>query len=85
MTSTSNTYKQAIFLLNEAFAKTLPSKKELAIRSFIQGLFFGLGTTIGVSIILTIITFTINQLKLFPIFNSVIQQTNVERIIHSSK
>lgn len=74
-------YQKAVYLLNQAFAKTIPSKRQLSIRSFLQGLFFGLGTSIGVSIVLAVLTFTLNQLKLIPVFDTVIRDTGVEQIL----
>jgi len=61
--------------------KFYPSTKQLIWRSFLQGVFVGLGTTIGVSIIIAILTYTISQLKLVPILKDIINQTNVEKVL----
>jgi hypothetical protein len=77
-------YTKKATQLIEAIGKVYPSTPQLIWKSFLQGIFFGLGTTIGVSIILTILTFTLNKMKLIPVFDRIINQTRIERIVPSS-
>lgn len=66
--------------LVQSLNKLYPSIKQLIWRSFLQGIFVGLGTTIGVSIVLAILTYTISQLKLIPVFKDIINQTHMEKV-----
>jgi uncharacterized BrkB/YihY/UPF0761 family membrane protein len=67
--------------LIESINKIYPSTKQLVWRSFLQGIFVGLGTTIGVSIILAILTYSISKLKVIPILKEIIDQSNVEKVL----
>jgi len=67
--------------LVQSFERIYPSTKQLIWRSFLQGIFVGLGTTIGVSIVLALLTYTISQLKLLPILKDIINQSQVEKIL----
>jgi len=67
--------------LIETIDKIYPSTRELIWKSFLRGVFVGLGTTIGASIVLALVTYTISQLKVIPIVKQIIIQTNVEDIL----
>lgn len=67
--------------LLQAIENVYPSTKELIIKSFLRGIFIGLGTTIGASIVIAILTFTISQLKLVPVIKQIINQTNIEQVL----
>lgn len=67
--------------LSKAIERTVPPAHVLMSRSFIQGLFFALGTTVGVSIVLGLVTFIISELKLIPIISDIIKQMQVEQYI----
>lgn len=71
-------------LLIRALEFAFPSYKNLIIRSFIQGIFFGLGTTIGVTLVVALATFFITSLKIIPEIDYLIQQSQVEEVFESS-
>lgn len=77
--------QEKIDKLIKALENIYPSTKELIWKSFLKGLFIGLGTTVGVSIVLAVITYSLNQLKLIPIIKQIIIQTNVEEILPGNK
>jgi hypothetical protein len=64
-----------------AVDRVYPPTRELMGKSFLQGISFGLGTTIGVSIILAVLTYMLNNLKHVPVFEQIIMQTQVERVL----
>jgi hypothetical protein len=70
-----------IEILTQAVERVYPSAKGLMWRSFIQGIFVGLGTTVGLAIVIGIATFIIAQLKDIPAFRVIIDQTKVEQIL----
>jgi galactitol-specific phosphotransferase system IIC component len=47
--------------LIHAMDKAYPPVSHLIVRSFVQGVFIGLGTTVGLSIILSIIAFILKM------------------------
>ena len=61
--------KRIDFLLH-AIERTYPSLGRLMWRSFLQGLFVALGSTIGLTIFLALVTFVLNQLRFIPLINS---------------
>jgi len=48
-------------------------KHELFVK-FLQGIAFGLGTTIGVSVVLTLLGFLIKQVNLIPVIGGFVSQ-----------
>jgi hypothetical protein len=64
-----------------AIDRVYPSTRELMGKSFLQGISFGLGATIGVSIILAVLTYMLNNLKQVPVFEQIITQTQLERVL----
>lgn len=81
MTETEKEKAQRLDQLVHSLNRLYPSTKQLIWRSFLQGIFVGLGTTIGVSIVLAILTFTISQLKLIPVLKDIINQSNFEKVL----
>lgn len=67
-------------ILIQAVDKVYPSTKKLMIRSFIQGIFTALGATVGLTVVLTILTFVLAQLRVLPILNNVIDKTQIEEV-----
>jgi hypothetical protein len=70
-----------IELLLEAIEAKYPSYPVLIGQSFLRGIFTGLGATIGVSIVLTLITFILAQLRVFPALERVLEQWPVEELL----
>ena len=68
-----------------AVDRVYPRTRELMGKSFLQGISFGLGTTIGVSIVLAVLTYTITNLKAIPVLKEIITQMQVESILPKSK
>lgn len=50
-------------------------------RSFLSGLFFVLGTTIGVAIFIAFLTFIINQLRTVPALREIIDRIRIQRFL----
>jgi hypothetical protein len=63
-----------IELLLAALEKQYPSYWQLIGQSLLRGLFTGLGATIGVSLVLGILTYVLSQLALFPELEYVLEQ-----------
>lgn len=68
-------------MLLKSVDKIFPSYRQLIMRSFLQGIFVALGTTIGFSIVIAIVTFMLSQLKLIPTFQYIIDRTHIEQVI----
>jgi type IV secretory pathway TrbF-like protein len=49
-------------------------------RSFVHGIFVGLGATIGVSILVGLATYLITQARVVPLLHDVIDNTNIEQV-----
>lgn len=74
-------FKRKIDILIKSVDRIYPKMHNLIWRSFVHGLFFGLGTTIGLSIVLAIVAFILNQLKLIPGISNFINQANIEEVM----
>jgi hypothetical protein len=72
----SDEYLKKTAQLIQVIGKVYPSNRQLAGKSFLQGVFFGLGTTLGVSIVLAILTFALNQLRFIPVLSRIIDQVS---------
>lgn len=72
-------------MLTQAVEKIYPDAKHLMWRSFLQGLFVSIGATIGFSLLIAIITFTLTQLKVIPGMKDIINQTQIEKVIDTTK
>ncbi len=84
---THNTNRQSLEKADQlirAIEHVYPSNKVLIGKSFLRGIFFGLGTTIGATIILGIVGFVLSQLKTVPYIKQIIIQTNVDEVIRES-
>jgi formate/nitrite transporter FocA (FNT family) len=57
----------------QAVEDLYPSTKQLIWRSFLRGIFMGLGTTVGVSIVLALLTFLVSLLAYNPVFRDIIE------------
>lgn len=68
-----------------AVDRVYPTPRELVGKSFLQGISFGLGTTIGVSIVLAVLTYMITNLKAIPVLKEFISQTQVESVLPKSQ
>lgn len=62
-----------------------PTIKQLMWRNFLRGIAFGLGTTVGVALIIGILTYFISQLKTIPFFETLINETRIEDVIPNKR
>lgn len=74
-----------IELLIQSIENIYPSTKELIWKSFLRGIFIGLGTTIGASIVIAALAYTISELKSVPVLKQIIIQTNVEEVLSDTE
>lgn len=68
-------------ILTSAVDKVYPSMKRLILRSFVQGLFVALGSTVGLSIIIALITFILVQTKNVPFLEKYIPEKQIEKVL----
>lgn len=71
-----------IEILASAIDKVYPNIKTLMFRSFIQGVFVALGTTVGLSLVLAIFTFILRQLGIIPAIGDIIKSWQLENYLH---
>lgn len=57
------------------------STKQLIWKNFLKGISFSLGTTVGLAIIIALLTYFISQLKTIPLLEQIITTTNLETIL----
>jgi hypothetical protein len=60
-------------LLLEAMEQAFPSTRQLIWRSFLRGIFIGLGTTLGASIVLAGITYILSEFGLAELIENLIE------------
>jgi hypothetical protein len=72
---------QKVDKLIQAIEGVYPSTKVLVWKSFLRGIFFGLGTTIGVSIVLAMLGFVITGLSELPFLREIILQMQIEDVL----
>ena len=66
--------QQKLEILINSINNVYPSFPKLLVRSFSQGLFIALGATIGLSIVLAVITFILNRLGLTASLKEILPQ-----------
>ncbi len=74
---------QKIEALLAAAEKLHPTMRNLLFRSFLQGLFMALGSTIGFAIVITIISIILTQLQVFPVINDFLEYWKVNQYLRS--
>jgi hypothetical protein len=52
------------------------SRKTIMINNFIGGLFFALGSTVGLAIIIALLTFILSKVNLIPFLGSYLAELN---------
>lgn len=60
----------------EKFEGVKRSLKDIAINNFVGGIMWGLGATIGLSLLLAIIGFVVGQIDWIPIIGDFVTKTN---------
>ena len=81
MTTEDQLLKSKLIHFMKAVEEINPSTKQLIWKSFLRGLFFGLGTTLGVSVVLALLTFILNQIAQVPALHGIIDVTPFEGLI----
>lgn len=61
--------------------RVYPSLPKLMGRSFLMGLATSLGATVGVTIILGILAYVLQQMRIIPYLGDIIPQDTIERLI----
>lgn len=68
-------------ILISSIEKVYPSPKKLFIRSFLTGLFTALGATVGLSIVIALLTLALTYLKFLPFAGDIIENSQVEEVL----
>lgn len=79
--SEDKTVIKKVEILTESIERIYPSLSKLMFRSFISGIFFSLGTTIGLSLILATATFLLTQLRVLPGVEELINNTQIQYVL----
>lgn len=66
-------------LIVAAIDKIHPSWPKLIARGFVVGIFTGLGATIGVSIVISLLAFLLTQLETIPFVNTLIENSQIQQ------
>jgi len=81
MPDLNKTQLKKLELLLAATDRIYPSLPKLMARSFIQGLFMGLGSTLGLAIIIALISLIVAQLKIVPAFSDFIEYWRISQYL----
>lgn len=58
------------------------NKKKIFVNNFIGGVSFALGSTVGLAIVIALLTFVLRQINLIPFFGSYVAEINKFIITH---
>ncbi len=72
-------------ILTQAVERVYPTSKYLLWRSFLQGVFAALGSTVGLIIILGFGAFLLMQFKFLPPINSFLKTPVMEKVLPQNK
>lgn len=78
-------FQKKVEILIRAVDKIYPSMKVLMLRSFVQGIFVALGSTIGFAIVLGILALILNQLQAIPFFDRAIENYQLDKVIQDQQ
>lgn len=68
-----------IEILTRSVERVYPHLSTLMWRSFIQGVFIALGSTVGLAIIITIASFILNELRFLPVVSDFLNAVNIQQ------
>jgi hypothetical protein len=68
-------------ILTQAVEKVYPSAKWLMWRSFLQGLFVALGSTVGLSIVIALLTFFLLQTQHIPFLENLVPEKQIKELL----
>lgn len=77
-TDTDKEFTKKAKLIFQAIDKIHPSYPKLIARSFVVGIFTGLGATIGASIVISLLAFLLTQLETVPFINTIIENSQIQ-------
>ncbi len=77
----SKDLEKKLDILLSSVDRVYPRTRTLLVRSFLAGLFTAIGTTVGLSIVIALATFTLRQLKVIPPLQMIIQETQIEKFV----
>lgn len=78
-------FQKKVEILIGAVDKIYPSMKVLMFRSFVQGIFVALGSTIGLAIVLGILAVILHQLQAIPIVDQAIKNMQLDKVIEEQQ
>jgi hypothetical protein len=78
-------FQKKVEILIRAVDKIYPSMKVLMFRSFVQGIFVALGSTVGLALVLGILAVVLHQLQAIPIIDQAIKNTQLDRVIEEQQ
>lgn len=58
------------------------SKRKIIVNNFIGGLFFALGSTVGLAIVIALLTFVLSKVNLIPFIGSYLAELNRFIVTH---
>lgn len=70
-----------IEILTRSVERVYPRLTTLMWRSFVQGIFVALGSTVGLAIVITILTFLLHQLRFIPVVSDFLELINIPRYL----
>lgn len=62
----------------EHYEKVLMSRKQIIVNNFLGGISWGLGATVGLSIVLAILGFLFSHINLVPIVGDFVSEVTLE-------
>lgn len=77
--------QRKVEILIKSVDKVYPSIRKLMFRSFIQGLFVALGSTVGLAIFFTLLTFLLSWLQVIPGLGELIEYTHINQVIEDQQ
>ncbi len=70
-----------IEILTRSVERVYPRIAVLMWRSFVQGIFVALGSTVGLAIVITVFTFLLHQLRFIPVVSDFLELINIPRYL----
>jgi hypothetical protein len=70
-----------IEILTRSVERVYPRIAVLMWRSFVQGIFVALGSTVGLAIVITVFTFFLHQLRFIPVVSDFLELINIPRYL----
>lgn len=81
----SKAIQKKIDMLVKSVDKMYPNMHVLMARSFVQGLFVALGSTVGLAIFFTLLTVILSWLQVIPGLRDLIEYTHIDTVIENQQ